>query len=345
MKLPYGAFECCLEGIEPVNDQWSPEATAYFATATGQSKLTLKVVEKNADLMKVELLVNGSSSINDMMVSQGFAKRIGAPAVALKSTKSTIVEAEGDPSTVVVKKNQIRGYKVMAGLSCDGTVVHLGDPQKFYMHIYSTDFIATLADLTKKIAAYVVNETEPYLPKCQEMVIAKWQEEWFRAAVLSVQDPQQIQVHFIDYGNDDFVPVRDVRRFSSEFVTPPAMAITCCLANIHPPAGRVNEQQVSLYNSLVQVDKMCLMKVIYSLDESAGVELYEKDNPDVCINQDLARLQSNPALTRKTFTVDKLAKSTLIINEATGVSIGTFTGVDLFLNPISSSGKMIIDPF
>ncbi|XP_064630830.1 uncharacterized protein LOC135489410 isoform X5 [Lineus longissimus] len=332
MKLPYGAFECSLAGVEPVGDQWTSDAIGYFAMLTGQNKLNLKVVEKSADLMIVEVMVGGGSSVNDMLVQQGVAKRVGGSSPA---PRSVIVEAEGDPSSVVIRRNQIRQYKVMAGLSVQAIVVHQGDPENFYVHIATDDFIANLQALDEKINEYVARENAAYLPKCQEMVIAQWQGSWYRAAVVNVLDPQQIQVHFIDYGNDDVVSVKDVRKFCSEFMTP-AMAIACSLANVKPPAGRVNKEQVDLYKSLVPADGRFMLKVICTAESSASVELYEFENPDICVNKDIAKLQAASGPARRIFPANNLERRTLSLNKATAVSVASISAVDLFVN--------IIDP-
>ena len=54
--------------------------------------------------------------------------------------------------------------------------------------------------------------------------------EWYRAEVLSLLKGETVQVNFVDYGNSEYVNLKDVRVLNQNFIDlMPAQAIHCSL--------------------------------------------------------------------------------------------------------------------
>lgn len=75
-------------------------------------------------------------------------------------------------------------------------------------------------------------KTEYYIPREQELCLALYQNEWYRAACL---DPKKsyttAEVFYIDYGNIETVEHRNIRLMPKDFITPEAMSNICTVVS------------------------------------------------------------------------------------------------------------------
>lgn len=57
---------------------------------------------------------------------------------------------------------------------------------------------------------------------------------FYRARVLEVIDSKHVKVQYVDFGNNEVIPVESLRVLISEFQTQPVQAYQCCLEGIQP---------------------------------------------------------------------------------------------------------------
>ncbi|KAF0294170.1 Tudor domain-containing protein 1 [Amphibalanus amphitrite] len=72
---------------------------------------------------------------------------------------------------------------------------------------------------------------------------------WYRALVRSVS-PTELRVLFVDYGNCEVVPRREVKRLKEEHCRLPAQAYSCRFAGVEPAGGQwktIDEKQLAKY--------------------------------------------------------------------------------------------------
>ncbi|GJQ80822.1 hypothetical protein Trydic_g9409 [Trypoxylus dichotomus] len=83
-----------------------------------------------------------------------------------------------------------------------------------------------IIDLNNKIIEYTDSNTEPYSPIVDELCIANYEGEWYRAKVQKVNRAlEEYQVYYIDYGNIADVSSSDIRKMPVDFGKVPALAI------------------------------------------------------------------------------------------------------------------------
>lgn len=68
---------------------------------------------------------------------------------------------------------------------------------------------------------------KPGLPCC---ALFEMDQQWYRSEVVDVQGPESVKVHYVDYGNDEIVPVTFLREIDGQQLTVlRPQAIECCL--------------------------------------------------------------------------------------------------------------------
>ncbi|XP_003424728.1 uncharacterized protein LOC100121386 isoform X2 [Nasonia vitripennis] len=90
-------------------------------------------------------------------------------------------------------------------------------------------------DMQKIIDKYIEKTTNHYIPRDEELCIAKYQDKFYRAVcILSAATPNESRVLFMDYGNTELVPHTDIRLFTEDFTRFPAFGIICSLSPTIP---------------------------------------------------------------------------------------------------------------
>lgn len=75
-------------------------------------------------------------------------------------------------------------------------------------------------------------KTEYYIPRTEELCLALYHEEWYRAACLNPKESHQTsQILFIDYGNIESVEHKNIRLMPKDFITPAAIANMCTVVS------------------------------------------------------------------------------------------------------------------
>lgn len=136
-----------------------------------------------------------------------------------------------------------RTLDIKLGMEYTITVPFLVSPYCFYAQIMDelyTDFV----EFEKMLQTYYENvriRSELVLlkrPQLGQMCVAKYAEndQWYRALIKEISDFQKtVRVFFIDYGNEEVMPVDgNLLLLSEQFRVFPAMAVRCCLDGIKP---------------------------------------------------------------------------------------------------------------
>ncbi|XP_035903846.1 tudor domain-containing protein 1 [Anopheles stephensi] len=109
------------------------------------------------------------------------------------------------------------------------------DVDLFYAHIAGDEenyrrYEQLMAEMNDP--AVVANyKTLKLAPALGELVIAKYDDVWFRAVVCDVYDAK-VSVFYVDYGNTATVGTNEVRRWEERFKYLPYQAVCCRIANI-----------------------------------------------------------------------------------------------------------------
>lgn len=135
---------------------------------------------------------------------------------------------------------------------------------KFYVQLDKMS--QHLEEITKDVAESI--KTSPIVKSEQIKIGAKFlaqctaDSQWYRAKITSVQNNNnQVTVHYVDYGNDETLPITSLRSllFKSKSTKIPALAIPCTLSGYE--SAPCNEEVDYKFEELV-LDKPLSIEVI-----------------------------------------------------------------------------------
>ncbi|KAJ8686791.1 hypothetical protein QAD02_022585 [Eretmocerus hayati] len=125
------------------------------------------------------------------------------------------------------------------------------------------DVIAAQAlqnQLGGNIKKYVETVTDHYIPREDELCIAKYQDEFYRALCIDPSaSPTESRVYFIDYGNTEVVNHKDIRMFTEDFASLGSYGTVCNLSPMVP--NPIPEKVVERIHDLMQEVLMEPIKV------------------------------------------------------------------------------------
>ena len=109
------------------------------------------------------------------------------------------------------------------GNDVTGTVSHLEEEGGFFWLQRDPARVEEIAVLLESEAEQLV-EDQPCLA-VGDVVVAQWQGAFYRAVVLSDNEEQDVLLHFVDWGNVDWVPRSGLRLAKQGEVQDPPLAI------------------------------------------------------------------------------------------------------------------------
>ena len=137
-------------------------------------------------------------------------------------------------------------------------------------------------EISEKISSFCEKATN--LPERFErglLCLAKSEDnQWYRAEFIEISN-DNVEVHFIDYGNTETVLKENTRPIKKEFASLPAMSITCQLHDVHDSDIDVEKAEEWLHENLIEheID----VEIIGKIDESYDVIITRK-NEKVSVN-------------------------------------------------------------
>uniref|UniRef100_A0A8C6IIK7 Tudor domain-containing protein 1 n=1 Tax=Mus spicilegus TaxID=10103 RepID=A0A8C6IIK7_MUSSI len=196
-------------------------------------------------------------------------------------TKAIEVKSEVDCPLGVTKEitagaervmfSDLRSLQLKKTMEIKGTVTEFKHPSNFYVQLYSSEVLENMNQLStslKETYANVVPE-DGYLPVKGEVCVAKYtvDQTWNRAIVQAV-DVLQRKAHilYIDYGNEEMIPIDSVHPLSRGLDLFPPSAIKCCVSGVIPTAGEWSEGCVAAVRALL-FEQFCSVKVMDILEE------------------------------------------------------------------------------
>ncbi|XP_015590416.1 uncharacterized protein LOC107265461 isoform X2 [Cephus cinctus] len=133
--------------------------------------------------------------------------------------------------------------------------------------------------LTPLMNAHCQAVQEPYIPRKNELCLAMYDNNWYRALCVDpLVTPNTILVFYVDFGNSEYVEHKNIRPMVKDFMTPPALINICTVTNLCPPGkDELPPNVAARVQSLVQENTQATIKII---KKSAPGE-YEVELPTV----------------------------------------------------------------
>ncbi|XP_035667114.1 uncharacterized protein LOC118409857 isoform X3 [Branchiostoma floridae] len=239
--LPKQAFPCYLSKVDIV----TPEAKAKFAELTAEAQLKLIIVDKKQDSYEVEL-ENPESvlQINNEIL------KITATASQSKEPEDVQQKSEREKSTTIATSNRKETepqlttpaslkyppVAVQAGGSVPVYISHCETPAKFWVQV--ADQEPQLNNLMEAVESSA-QAGKPLSSTAQLSIgdpcCAQFSEDcsWYRGRITEKSEGK-LGVQFVDYGNQEMVPLEKVQELQADLLKQPPFAVACVLEGTKP---------------------------------------------------------------------------------------------------------------
>ncbi|XP_073934358.1 tudor domain-containing protein 1 isoform X2 [Castor canadensis] len=196
-------------------------------------------------------------------------------------TKNVEVKNESDCPLGITKERAIGAEKIMFSdlkslqlkktMEIKATVTEFKHPGDFYVQLYSSEvleYMNQLSENLKETYANMVHEDD-YIPVKGEVCVAKYtvDQTWNRAVIQDVDVLQKkVQVLYIDYGNEEVIPLDRIHQLHRNIGLFPPCAVKCFVAGVIPAEGDWSNDCIITIKSLL-MEQYCSIKIIDVLDE------------------------------------------------------------------------------
>uniref|UniRef100_A0A8C6R6D7 Tudor domain-containing protein 1 n=1 Tax=Nannospalax galili TaxID=1026970 RepID=A0A8C6R6D7_NANGA len=181
------------------------------------------------------------------------------------------VTKEVDTGAGKIMFSDLRRLQLKKTMEIKGTVTEFKHPSNFYVQLYSLEVLEHMNQLSttlKETYADMAHE-DGYLPIKGEVCVAKYtvDQTWNRAVIQDVDVLQKkAQVLYIDYGNEEVIPIDRIHQLNRSIDLLPPYAIKCFVADVTPVEGDWSNDCIMTIKSLL-LEQFCSVKIIDVLEE------------------------------------------------------------------------------
>ncbi|XP_075551850.1 tudor domain-containing protein qin isoform X1 [Dermacentor variabilis] len=292
-RLGHLAIRCALYNVVPKNDgRWKRENNALFGKLTLNRKLILREVQRHPDFLSVDLLDDSEGGCGDVRTSI---------TDALVFLDAACYHLPGGSKSEKSQASTRRQYYSPTDL-CAGQIVNvivscIHHPHKIFVQELGST-VEGMQKMLGELQHYCNNESTEldilFAPEVGMVCLAKFPHDqlWYRGRVVSLHGKSHVVVSYVDYGNQERVPVVWVRRIPDKYMHLPIQAIPVTLADVAPAVGAWSDEASKRLSKLT-LSKHLLMKVHANSEEfqRAKVSLYVpgKEDTDLCVNAVLVK--------------------------------------------------------
>lgn len=152
-------------------------------------------------------------------------------------------------------------------------ITHVTDPGRLF-YLQQSSLLPELQSMMLEINGSVPDTPVPS-PALGDTVCARYAADglWYRAAVVSLPQDGKCKVSFVDFGNDDFVPVGDIRPLADQFKAIPLIANCVALQGVKSVGKECVEQLLN-----IEVE----FEVVDTSSQPCKARIYSEDT---CLNE------------------------------------------------------------
>ncbi|XP_012578955.1 PREDICTED: tudor domain-containing protein 1 [Condylura cristata] len=167
--------------------------------------------------------------------------------------------------------SDLKSLQLRKTMEIKGTVTEFKHPGHFYVQLYSSEILEYMNQLSvslKETYANVAHE-EDYIPVKGEICVAKYtvDQTWNRVIIQDIDMLQKkVQVLYIDYGNEEMIPINRIHQLNRSIDLLPPCAIKCFLASVIPAEGNWSNDCIKTVKSLL-MEQYCSLKIVDILEE------------------------------------------------------------------------------
>ncbi|KAM6184776.1 tudor domain-containing protein 1 [Rhynchocyon petersi] len=166
--------------------------------------------------------------------------------------------------------SDLRSLQLRKTMEIKGTVTEFKHPGDFYLQLYSLEVVEYMTQLSASLKeSYADVLEEDYMPVKGEVCVAKYSvdQSWNRVVIRDVDMLQKkAQVLYIDFGNEEILPVNRIHQLNRNIDLFPPCAIKCFVANVTPAEGGWGSECIKAIRLLL-LDQYCSVKIVDILKE------------------------------------------------------------------------------
>ncbi|ELU14575.1 hypothetical protein CAPTEDRAFT_226977 [Capitella teleta] len=285
LRLPQQAFQANLVGVKPKGGQWSEAAIEKFEELVLDKKLVGAIVASHEDGSHDVELCSQDKLICEELIRCGFAEEeaeggLDEPQPERRLSVSSTASSRSSVSTT--RPDGLKAISLKPEQFVDVGIAHSVDPCRFWVQL--SEQTSRLQHLMNRLESVytALGPSDMTLPEVDVhlVVCAKFSEDenWYRAQVLAVQG-NKVHLQYVDYGNDEWLTLDQIKQLKRAFLELPAQAVLCRLHGVEPREWTDN--QLIKFEELT-CDKN-LVAIVQSGDPDAGysVQLIDADQVNV----------------------------------------------------------------
>uniref|UniRef100_A0A2I2Z584 Tudor domain-containing protein 1 n=1 Tax=Gorilla gorilla gorilla TaxID=9595 RepID=A0A2I2Z584_GORGO len=179
--------------------------------------------------------------------------------------------------------SDLRSLQLKKTMEIKGTVTEFKHPGDFYVQLYSSEVLEYMNQLSASLKETYANMHEKdYIPVKGEVCIAKYtvDQTWNRAIIQNVDVQQKkARVLYIDYGNEEIIPLNRIYHLNRNIDLFPPCAIKCFVANVIPAEGNWSSDCIKATKPLL-MEQYCSIKIVDILEEEVVTFSVEVELPN-----------------------------------------------------------------
>ena len=293
--LPVQAIECCLTDVEPDGNTWTKQSIECFEQLTVNKKLVGSMVRKQ-ETGKYEIeLIDNTIHLHDALIKAGLAKDVSVPlqlsgvgsrrGSGASSSSRGSGSLSGKPSNVrmAVTGDTKLTYKhqtLPVGRHVDVHISHVDNPHNFWCQL--TEETSSLKHVMKRIgdtygrlslADLRLTNPEVGQPCCS---IFSEDDTWYRGTIKEIKpgQPDMVQVTFVDYGNEEWVELDQVKQMKKSHTELAVQCVKCSLEGVSPSSAEWTVDDVTAFEDMTY-DKNLVAKVLEKKSGVYVIDLYD----------------------------------------------------------------------
>uniref|UniRef100_H9GCQ2 Tudor domain-containing protein n=1 Tax=Anolis carolinensis TaxID=28377 RepID=H9GCQ2_ANOCA len=127
-------------------------------------------------------------------------------------------------------------------------------PNHFWIQIIGSRALQLNKLISEMTQYYGSGDCLPELPAAHvgDLVAARHSDDscWYRAKVLDILENKNLDLYYVDFGDNGEAPLEKLRPLRSDFLSLPFQAIECSLAGVAPAGGRWEEAALNEFDRL-----------------------------------------------------------------------------------------------
>ena len=237
-ELPELATNCSLVQIVPPAqcNTWSNGSIKAFGSMVRDKRLLMGVARKSGG----KLLVDLKNPDSDTNTTNDKPASVRDALVFLEVAHFFSPASVSNPDVSFPVQTYQNVLMPQEGEAFQVTVTYIENPDTLYVQKYEgKEYDEMLKVLQQMMNVYTSKNGDQWLigwPYVNMVCAARFStdENWYRALVTDVSADQVVSVLYIDFGNSEELPFREIRRLPDHLVRLPKQAMKCRLAGIQP---------------------------------------------------------------------------------------------------------------